>query len=64
MVRPNALTPVSHSVLGTHLATSFRDFADRESTIQEFLVDENPETPNPDIRDLMPRVPPMIDGSR
>ena len=30
----------------------FRDFADRESTIQGFLVDENPETPNPETPDL------------
>jgi hypothetical protein len=28
------------------LATSLRDFADRESTIQVFVVVENPETPN------------------
>jgi hypothetical protein len=64
MVRPKAVTPVSHSVLGTHLATSSSGFRGSRIRDASFLGVENPEMPNPDIRDLLPRVPPWIDGSR
>jgi hypothetical protein len=64
MVRPKAVTPVSHSVLGTHLATSSSGFRGSRIRDANFLGVENPEMPNPDIRDLLPRVPPWIDGSR
>jgi hypothetical protein len=58
------VTPVSHSVLGTHLATSSSGFRGSRIRDASFLGVENPEMPNPDIRDLLPRVPPWIDGSR
>jgi hypothetical protein len=66
---PNPETPTARHLSssesrGPTLPRQLRDFADREHTVQSSFGIENPETPNSDIRDLMPRVLPMIDGSR